>query len=160
MNQLKEICRIIDVIQDESVKLEKNRAGKGNLEKAAKTENKELFDYFIPRTQIVIAEYERRYKCTNYQARNAFKDAVSAKEKYVSTYDENYKESPDAPFATYVEVTPAGRTLNSKILLRVPASRYNKWLGDHSNLVTFVFGSGVGAVLATGGFIVSIFLRG
>lgn len=159
MNQLKEICRIMDVIQDETVKLEMGRATEKDIEKAAKSEKKELLDYFIPRTQAVIAEYERRYRCTNYQARNAFKDAVAAREKYVSTYDKDYKDARSTPFAEYVEVNPAGRTLNSKVFLVIPTGRYDRWLRDHNSLVAFVFGSGVGAVIAVSGYIINAIVR-
>lgn len=158
MNQLREVCRMIEVIQDETIKLEAARAGIEDIKKESLKEKKDLFDYFLPRTQTVIAEYETRYKCTNYQARSAFKDAVTAEEKYVSTYNDDYKEMPDYPFADYVEVNPSGRVLNSKIFKVIPTGRYNKWLGDHNHLVTFVFGSGVGAVLAVLSFIIKAVL--
>lgn len=144
MNQLREICRIIKIVEEESKRIEDNpehvkRMKKVHIDKAT------IFDGFLPRTHDVIDLYRKRYDCTRYQARNAFKDA--ADEKYISTFDEDYKIDHEWQFRKYVEVNPSGRTLNSTVF-KIPTGRYNTWLNNNGSLVNFLLGGGAGIVIS------------
>lgn len=156
MNQLREICRVINIIDDETKKLEKARAGADidEIEKKVKNTKTSLFDYFVPQTKDIIKEYEKRYKCTNYQARSAFKDAAASKEKYISTFDKLANPKPGKYFAKYAEVTPEGRKLNSTVL-KVPTGRYNAWLKDNSSITKVIFGSGLTALVVVVGMVIN-----
>jgi len=151
MNQLREICRVITVVENATKKIECTPNHVNEMKKAKK-DDITLFDGFLPRTQDVIDAYKERYGCTRYEARNAFKDASD--QEYVSTFNTEYIVDPDKKFNTYVEVNSSGRTLNSTIF-KIPTGRYNTWLKDNSSLMNFLFGSGITAVLAIAGFILN-----
>lgn len=145
MDQLKDICRLIVIIEEETKKLETQKKRKKSNVDTPEAEVIELFDSLFPYTSHVITEFSKKHSCTEYQARQVMIDAVNADERYVETFGVDYEPRADRFFSDYVQVTSAGRTLNGKTL-RIPTGLYNKWLEDNDRIVAVLLGGGITAI--------------
>jgi hypothetical protein len=146
MNQLKDICRMIKVIEERTEQLEKVK-----LDPKIKNVDK-IFETLWPRITDVQENFKKKHNCSKSRAVNAYNDAI--KGDYIKPIKNFKKANEKYAFDRYVTVNTSGRKLNSTVG-KIPTGRYNKWLEDNSSFMNFLFGSAVTAIVTIVGLVLN-----
>lgn len=139
MNQLKDICRYIKLVERLKASLETED---GKLHDFKDLDS--LMDGFYPSISQVQKEFMSTYTCGRSRSVAAYQDALAG--DFIKTLPGSSKfKTPK-----YVEVTTLGRKLNSTSF-KAPTGRYNIWLQEHTDLAKYAGGLVSGLLIAAAG---------
>lgn len=130
MSQIKDMYRMVLIVQERANELEKEREKLNTKESIA-----HILNNLGPKIHDVEEKYCSKYNCTRTKANAVYSDAVVGKylkelKKKIGKYNLPY----------FVSVTSEGRNLTNKDFA-MPTGRWNIWLSQNSSLTSFLTGS-------------------